>query len=348
MPSFSRPILVLPLLLFSLLMIPETPRAAERPTPSNGAPNWVRVTEHADWKPRDSSGEVVFKNRLWILGGWFDSFSEPPRDVWSSADGAKWDLVTEKAPWKHSDLPTTLVFKDRMWMMGGWHNGRLPDATASNEVWTSRDGADWEQVTGNAGWSPRLGAAGVVFRGKMWVVGGVERYYDGTERHLKNDVWTSSNGKSWQQVTANAPWAPRAYHGALAHNGYLWVFGGGNYVPKYAAFNDVWRSRDGVNWTQVRAHAPWEPRIWFSAAVYRNRMWLLGGWSNHPFRNWNDVWHSEDGEQWERLVTKDVWSVRHEHSTYVWKDRLWVTAGNVSPLVNDVWRLELPRGWPGK
>ena len=55
---------------------------------------------------------VVFKDRMWIMGGWFDSFSEPPRDVWRSADGARWEQVTGAAPWKHSDLPTTLVFRE--------------------------------------------------------------------------------------------------------------------------------------------------------------------------------------------------------------------------------------------
>src|ERR1700675_4917525 len=74
------------------------------------APDWVKVTDRAGWQPRDSSGEAVFQNRLWILGGWFDSFSAPPRDVWSSGDGKTWKLVTRQAPWKHSDLPMTLAF----------------------------------------------------------------------------------------------------------------------------------------------------------------------------------------------------------------------------------------------
>src|SRR3954454_14349083 len=33
--------------------------------------DWVRVTEEAGWQARDSSGELVYKDRLWILGGWF-------------------------------------------------------------------------------------------------------------------------------------------------------------------------------------------------------------------------------------------------------------------------------------
>lgn len=321
-------------------------------TPSHPAPppvlrpRWVQATTQATWQPRDSCGEVVFDGHLWLLGGWLDSYSAPPRDVWRSSNGAEWELVTNNAPWLQSDLPTSLVFQDRIWMMGGWYNGRLEDASASDQVWASRDGQEWEQVTACAGWSPRLGAAGVVFQGKIWLLGGVQRYYDGTPADLRSDVWCSDDGQDWTQVTAQAPWSPRAYHAAVVFADRLWVFGGGNYLPEYEAHNDVWCSEDGVNWHCVTEAAPWSPRIWFSGVVYRNRIWLLGGWSNHPFQNWNDVWHTADGKRWEQLDADPVWSPRHEHSTYVFQDRLWVAGGNTPPLVNDVWSLELPVDWP--
>ncbi|MGD9495888.1 MAG: galactose oxidase [Armatimonadota bacterium] len=311
-------------------------------------PNWVRVTEHAQWAPRDSCGEVVHDGRMWLLGGWFSSNIIGPRDVWSSADGAHWELVTEEAGWKAGDLPTTVVHDGRMWLMGGWYAGRLPEGSASNEVWASRDGVRWECVRPDAAWSPRCGAAGAVWDGKMWLLGGTEQYFFGDDADLRSDVWHSADGATWTQATPQAPWPPRAFHAALAFKGRLWVFGGGNYLPTYRGYNDVWSSADGVNWTQVTDHAPWPPRIWFSAVVYRGCMWLLGGWSNEPSRNWNDVWYSADGATWHQLRTDTVWSERHEHSAYVFDDRLWVVGGNEWPLVNDVWYLHLPEDWSGE
>jgi hypothetical protein len=303
------------------------------------------VTDKAGWQPRDSSGEVVFKDRLWIMGGWFDSFSAPPRDVWSSADGKEWQQATREAPWKHSDLPMTVVFKDRMWLMGGWFNGRLAGHGASNAVWSTTDGVQWEQVTRAAGWSPRIAAGAVVFKDRMWILGGTENYYFGDDTSLKNDVWSSADGKEWKRETAHAPWSPRAYHAAVVHDGKIWVLGGGNYVPKYQAFNDVWCSDDGVHWQQVTQAAPWHPRIWFSAVVYRDRLWVLGGWSNNPAKNWGDVWYSRDGNQWHELRSKVCWKARHEHSAYVFKDRIWVAGGHAQPLSSEVWSLEIPKTW---
>lgn len=319
-------------------VLASVPVAAEQ-----AALSWVRVTEHAGWQARDSSGEVTLNGRMWLLGGWFDSRGPCPRDVWSSADGGEWVQATAKAPWTHSDLATTLVHDGRMWLMGGWADGRLPGASASNEVSSSTDGVDWQCATDKAPWRARCGAGGVVLNGRMWLLGGIERYYDGDM--LLNDVWSSADGKTWECATEHAPWAPRAYHGALAYAGKLWVFGGGNYVPTYSAHNDVWCSTDGREWTQVTDHAPWPPRIWFSSVVYRDRMWLLGGWSNLPSKNWNDVWTSTDGKQWTPLLTKEVWSPRHEQSAYVHQDKLWLVAGNPWPTTNDVWRLDVPPGW---
>ncbi len=116
----------------------------------------------------------------------------------------------------------------------------------------------------------------------MWILGGTENYYFGDDTSLKNDVWSTADGNVWKQETASAPWSPRAYHAVLVHEGRLWVIGGGNYVPKYHALNDVWASPNGVDWERVTDRAAWDPRIWFSAVVHRDRMWVLGGWSNHP------------------------------------------------------------------
>lgn len=304
-------------------------------------PDWNKVTQSAAWRPRDSSGEVVFKDRLWLFGGWFDSFQTPPRDVWSSPDGKEWTLVSDAAPWKYSDLPMTVVFNDKMWFMGGWTNGRLAGHGATNEVWSSSNGSEWTLVS-KAQWTPRIAAATVEFHGRMWILGGTENYYFGDEKSLKNDVWSSADGKEWRLETDNAGWAPRAYHQAVVLDGKIYVMGGGNYVPGYKAFNDVWSSSDGKSWEQVAEHAEWSPRLWFSSVVYRDHMWVLGGWSNNPSKNWGDVWYSKDGAKWQQLQSGVSWKERHEHSAYVFQDKIWIAGGHAQPLSNEVWSLELP------
>jgi hypothetical protein len=329
------------ILLFTLFLV----LAISNLNAQQNNPHWVMETSGADWKARDSQGEVVYKNKLWIMGGWFNSYEAPPRDVWCSEDGRQWKLVTKSAPWIHSDLASSVVFKNRMWMMGGWYNGRLEGHSAGNQVWWSRDGINWKQATNNASWSPRTAAAIVQFKGRMWILGGTESYYFGDNKSLKNDVWYSSDGRTWKLATADAGWSPRAYHQAAVLNNRIYVFGGGNYVPEYHAVNDVWSSADGINWTCETASAPWHERLWFSSVVYRDRIWIMGGWSNNPYKNWNDVWYTSDGKEWEQFKSDVCWKERHELSAFVFRDKIWVAGGMNPPLTNDVWSLYIPGDW---
>ena len=78
---------------FSLIIIASALNAQENI-------NWVKVTDQAGWQPRDSQGELVYKNSLWIFGGWFSSWEPAPRDVWNTSDGRNWNLVQKEAAWK--------------------------------------------------------------------------------------------------------------------------------------------------------------------------------------------------------------------------------------------------------
>ena len=305
------------------------------------APDWVCVTRDAGWQPRDSSGEFVYDGHLWILGGWFTPQIPNPRDVWKSADGKHWTRTVEVAPWEHSDLSVATVFKGKMWFMGG---RKLPGAENSNRVWSSTDGAEWTLECEGAGWCPRVAASFVVFKDRVWVLGGTESFYDHSDAMVKNDVWSSPDGKQWDLATANAGWSKRAHAQAVVFDGKIWIMGGGLWHPEHVATNDVWCSEDGANWTRVTDAPPWKPRLWFSSVVYRDRMWVIGGWSKEN-GNFGDVWYSENGKDWTELKSDVIWKSRHEHSAYVFRDKIWVAGGHAEPLNSEVWSLEIPQGW---
>jgi hypothetical protein len=306
-------------------------------------PDWVCVNPQADWPARDSQGEFVYDGHLWILGGWFTPQTPNPRDVWKSPDGKQWTRTVEVAPWEHSDLSAAMVFRGKMWFMGG---RKLPGAENSNKVWSSPDGAEWTLETDDPGWCPRVSPAFVVFQDRMWILGGTENFYDHSDAMVKNDVWSSADGKEWKLMTAHAGWSKRAHAQAVVFDDKIWILGGGLWDPQHVAVNDVWCSADGVHWTQVTEAAPWKPRLWFSVVVYRGRMWVLGGWSKEH-GNFGDVWYSQDGKNWTELKSNVIWKARHEHSTYVFQDKIWVAGGYAEALNSEVWSLEIPEGWFG-
>lgn len=304
-------------------------------------PDWQCVTEAAPWQGRDSQGDMVFQDHLWVLGGWFTPDTPNPRDVWKSPDGKQWQCVTEQAPWEHSDLPVALAFNDRLWLMGG---RKLPGKENSNQVWSSPDGKDWTLECKSAGWSPRVSACHVVFKNRMWVFGGTDNFYEDTDDTLHNDVWSTADGKDWKCEVANAAWPRRTHAQGVVFNGKIWILGGGRWLPHMIPHNDVWCSDDGVNWDCVTEHAAWDPRIWFDAVVYRNRLWVLGGWSKEH-GNFGDVWYTKNGRDWTELKSDVIWSKRHEPSCYVHKDRIFLAGGHAEPVNSEVWSLFIPEAF---
>lgn len=231
-----------------------------------------------DWEGRHTAGYVVHRNRMWIVGG-DSNQGHYQNDVWSSADGKKWTLENagHPLPWANRALHHTVAFKDWIWVLAGQ---TMPAFAPSDEVfyrdlWRSRDGKKWEQVTPKEPfWSQRGMIGGsAVLNGRIWILGGGT--YDTPRiptRQFFHDVWSSADGVKWTQHTANAPWDPRQYHDVAVYDGKLWVMEG--YAGRNR--NDVWYSSDGSNWYEV-PNTPWKPRHAASVYVHAGALWMIAG-----------------------------------------------------------------------
>ena len=62
-------------------------------------------------------------------------------------------------------------------------------------------------------------------------------------------------------------------HGGVVHDGHIWVVGVENRTP-----DDVWKSKDGVNWELVAARVPpWQERGNQMVTVFDGSIWVMGG-----------------------------------------------------------------------
>jgi hypothetical protein len=299
--------------------------------PAFAQSDWKQVLEHAPFEPRDSAGELVFQNKMWIIGGYLPHLND---DVWCSSDGATWEKVGAIGAKGGINIPINLVFDNKMWV-----------SSNDGELFASSDGKEWQLVNAAPPWAGRYAASGAVFKNRMWVLGGQSL----DKSTLFNDVWSSRDGVNWKRETEHAAWSPRQlFSNVVVKDNKLWMIGGGitRYDP-FEAYQDVWNSSDGVHWNRVLDRAPWPARIWSTCIVYHDHFFLLDGFQAQPTRiNFNDVWYSGDGKTWRQLKTETIWKERHEASVLVFNDKLWVIAGMGWPLVNDVWSLQLPQNFP--
>lgn len=212
----------------------------------------------------------------------------------------------------------------------------------------------WSLVTSEAAFAPRDGAGALVKDGRMWLIGGwnpldPEHFPEITV----NEVWSSADGRTWRNDVPNAApgmWERRHKAGYAVFDDALWILGGdlstGHMQP------DVWRSADGVAWTQVSAQTPWGERVLQMVWVHAGAMWVMGGQTLPQFGGpaesviYNDVWRSTDGAQWQRVLEHAPWSPRGMMGgEAVHRGRMWILGGGTYDMPevparryeNDVW-----------
>ena len=124
--------------------------------------------------------------------------------------------VAEHAPWAPRAGAVVVEKEGWMYLLGGEEGFTCSDPAKPcppyfNDVWRSRDGAAWEQVTAAAGWSPRPGHQCAVLLNTFVCFGGfglpTGPIIPGQPVPPANpmDVWVSRDGARWRQVS-DAPW----------------------------------------------------------------------------------------------------------------------------------------------
>ncbi len=159
-------------------------------------------------------------------------------------------------------------------------------------------------------------------------------------------------------MTAGASFAPRDGAGALVFDDAMWLIGGWNprdklHFPRVCS-NDVWRSTDGREWSQVKPNTylddsfdvkrDWAGRHTGGYVVHDRSMWLIGGDANQGYHQ-GDVWASANGRGWHCVLEESPWAPRVLHGAAAWMGRLWVWGGQTMPgfaggkdrFYDDVW-----------
>ncbi len=289
---------------------------------ADGAP-WggragLRVVELSD-RARIQPSATAVDGTLFVIAGRTPRDSPIPGDsdlwgdVWQSDDGGvSWQRVVESgAAFPPRAYFQAVTLDDAIYVLGG-QNFDFPNSTFFNDVWKSTDGTNWEQVIAAAPWVGRAGLMSAVLDGAIYVFGGSINDDSavigptGPARQYLNDVWRSTDGENWEQVSAAAPWAPRAGGAAVVKDGRLYLLGGeaGFLCAPFPGcdlpyFNDVWSTTDGTNWEQVTEAAGWSARPGHSCELLADQIVCFGGF--RPDGNPVDMWVSETGVDWTLL-----------------------------------------------
>jgi hypothetical protein len=234
--------------------------------------NWIPATYNVPWQPRSYSAGVVFKDKMWLMGGKAAGGSSLS-DVWSSTDGAAWNKETGAAQWsaRHSFGCFVLPGVDKMFIVGGIDSA----GNCLNDVWSSSDGKQWTQETGQAFQTGRAAFGTAVYNNMVWTVAGL---INGDEQKgtPTNEVWYSANGAQWTKITKTLSWRERYYPAIAGLTTGLYLCGGIDENRK--GINDLNKMNKDQNWS-VLPGAPWSDVKVTSGLEYQDSLWCIGGGS---------------------------------------------------------------------
>jgi len=259
--------------------------------------------------------------------------------TWESKDGKTW--TRSALPSIRGDVYKTrfVQFKNAIYALGD-NSGNYEKMAFSSRIRRTTDLRKWEDVAKTSNLPNRIFYASFVFNDKIWILGG----YDGPDYF--NDIWNSSDGKTWNRVVTNAAWSPRTAGTVVVFKNKIFLIGGGTIDgtpnPNPESGKEIWSSVDGIRWTRV-AH-DLQNGSGGSPIVFDDKIWLVGANRDGSFARSSLV--SDDGEVWREVAAP--WSPRGGVATWIFNDRLYVTGGKYSVTENgqirfiysnDVWMM---------
>ncbi len=239
----------------------------------DGGEVWHEVVPSTDdyFDEREGFASIYFNNKLWIIGGNFNStyFS----DVWATENIDDWEDGLDRYTYgayftEFSEVVDEAAFGPRTGHAVTIHNdelylsaGKNSDGFYLDDLWKSSDGENWTLVNANMGdMHKRAYHQMISFDNKLWVIAGRANYhetlvFEDTTVYEANDIWVSEDdGITWIEVTEHASFEQRQNFQAVAHDNAIFITGGtggDGYVTvqgKDSILNDVWKSEDGYNW----------------------------------------------------------------------------------------------------
>ncbi len=296
--------------------------------------SWERVAE-LPFSPRDGVGAVHFNHEIWMMGGW--KYGPTTSEIFKSPDGINWEFVGH-GPWPGRHCAGMVVFNNKIWVLSGDGN---PD------VWSSENGVTWVKEVESAPWGNRYAPYIVVYNNKIWLMGGIsywneEGHYSQDFEQVFNDVWSSVDGINWIREVESAPWGKRGIiHGSVVFENEMYIMGGGskNWNIPTTIYNDVWKTKNGVDWELVTDKAPWNPRIHLTISTFDNKIWLIDGTTAEENLT-NEVWFSEDGRNWTQQNSLTKFPLTHASTVFSHNGSLYLSAGF---NIDAIYRYQPPR-----
>lgn len=265
---------------------------------SSDGRSWKRPDNQtqAPFGERNLHEALVYKNKMYVIGGYISAYTNATNEIWSSSDGSNWTMKYGgfSSRYGHSAFSMEPM-ADRLYVIGGHDSSGL-----KNDIWWSTDGITWNEETPNPQdmFTTREDHTAVWFKNAIWVIGGR------TASGATNDIYASADGKLWSKMTPTSTsiFSKRYGHACVIYKNKMWIIGG--LEEKYDSSSqqtisttksDIWYSENGYDWIKAIEEAfPNGARFYHSAtSLSDNKLFVIGGVNYNSDKIYEDVWSTQ-------------------------------------------------------
>jgi hypothetical protein len=172
----------------------------------------------------------------------------------------------------------------------------------------------WNEVTTSAAFAQGYNYPVFVMNGEM--------------RAIHDDGWISKDGRAWTKTGLPNVGLNSAYQKYVQFKDAIYALGTikGNYL-NFQLSTKISRTQDFKAWETLAETSNLPNRIFYAAAVFKDKIWLAGGFDGKNYHN--DVWNSADGIRWQRVAANSAWTPRNITRLFVFKNKIWFIGGGV-------------------
>ncbi len=255
--------------------------------------------------------------------------------------------IENDASWSKRQDFASVVFNDEIYIIGGYDiTVRGEKDCYREDVYKSSDGINWTLLNDDAPFKGRRGHGAAVLNGYIYVAGGFYADDETGNRGYKNDVWRSSDGITWEEVSnsTTTPWVARKDFAMISTSSAIYLFGGFRQVdrvgPQY--LDDVWKF-DGNTWIQLSSATMPGGRSAFAYELVGNDIYIQGGSFlgatqsktgniDSSIDNWDSLYKldtTNDSASWQCLYKTPIENCnrRSNHNLVYLNDKLWLLSG---------------------
>ncbi|MEM6800842.1 MAG: kelch repeat-containing protein, partial [Bacteroidota bacterium] len=286
--------------------------------------NWQAETNLL--QPRGEFANAIIGNKLYIMGGIFNSISGPKEVEVYDFQTASWSIVSELPLHKNHFTIGSSIYGDEIWLCGGKLNGRGRNGLRQVDVYNTQSNS-WRKGPD----LPETHWAGpaVIIGSKLHVLTGAIGNGQTSDRHYVLDLDNEAAG--WQ-TAAKVP-EPRVHVAGLVYEDKIWLIGGEythshsgdtKTVQVYDPATDSW-DLSYPDLPEARSHAEW------ATFVYNDKIYSVSGVdiANRPTIAQNSIYrYSKQSNLWERIF--DLPERLASPGARIYQDRLYVFGGGIN------------------